>query len=423
MRKFSFAIGAVMLLAGACAKQPSEEPFQPLVLSAVQEGVTKTSLSGTSVHWSAGDQVAAFVNNVAHNSTSTEILSATSARFTFSDLEAGATVQYAVYPASAVVGPYAEGAIVSVPSEQTAKADSFDEGAAVAIAGGAASPMVFRNICGFLAFTFKDSDAASVASIRIIANEPMTGQADVDWNGGNPTVAPSTTKSLNGVKLSGTFQSGKTYYVAVFPRTSYTGLTIKITRNDGYVTTYTNSTPLTLARKGNIVIASGLSLKAVPASGNWTEKDPAYIGSTEVVIPVGKVGANSYLISNAATTETAPVAVTAPANLSEVDSGYKWKVSASGAVFQLYPAESTGRWLSCVTTAGSGSQNCMAVSNDSYFNRKFFIWDAAGHVLTSDSYAARYLSYSSGAWYGETYPAPASDSYPAAMFSFYVQVP
>lgn len=421
MRKFSFAIGAVMLLAGACAKQPSEEPFQPLVLSAVQEGVTKTSLSGKSVHWSAGDQVAAFVNNVAHNSTSTEILSATSARFTFSDLEAGATVQYAVYPASAVVGPYAGGAIVSVPSEQTAKADSFDEGAAVAIAGGAASPMVFRNICGFLAFTFKDSDAASVASIRIIANEPMTGQADVDWNGGNPTVAPSTTKSLNGVKLSGTFQSGKTYYVAVFPRTSYTGLTIKITRNDGYVTTYTNSTPLTLARKGNIVIASGLSLKAVPASGNWTEKDPAYIGSTEVVIPVGKVEANSYLISNAATTETAPVAVTAPANLSEVDSGYKWKVSASGAVFQLYPAESTGRWLSCVTTVGSGSQNCMAVSNDSYFNRKFFIWDAACQVLTSDSYNARYLSYKDNAWYGETFPA--SGSYPAASFSFYVQVP
>ena len=424
MRKFSFAIGAVMLLAGACAKQPSEEPFQPLVLSAVQEGVTKTSLSGKSVHWSAGDQVAAFVGGVAHNSTSTDILSATSARFTFSGLEAGATVQYAVYPASAVVGPYAGGATVTVPSEQTAKADSFDEGAAVAIAGGAASPMVFRNICGFLAFTFASSDAANVASIRIIANEPMTGQADVDWNGGNPTVAPSTTKSLNGVKLSGTFQSGKTYYVAVFPRTSYTGLTIKITRNNGYVTTYTNSTPLTLARKGNIVIARNLALnKDVPASGNWAEIDPAYIGSTDVVIPVGKVGANSYLISGAAVTETAPVAVTAPANLSEVDSGYKWKVSASGAVFQLYPAESTGRWLNCQTTADSASQNCMAVSNDSYFNRKYFIWDAACHVLTSDSYAARYLSYSSGAWYGETYPAPASDSYPAAMFSFYVQVP
>lgn len=421
MRKFSFAIGAVMLLAGACAKQPSEEPFQPLVLSAVQEGVTKTSLSGTSVHWSAGDQVAAFVNDVAHNSTSAEILSATSARFTFSDLEAGATVQYAVYPASAVVGPHAGGATVTVPSEQTAKADSFDEGAAVAIAGGAASPMVFRNICGFLAFTFKDSDAASVASIRIIANEPMTGQADVGWNGGNPTVAPSTTKSLNGVKLSGTFQSGKTYYVAVFPHTSYTGLTIKITRNNGYVTTYTNSTPLTLARKGNIVIASGLSLKAVPASGNWAEKDPAYIGPTEVVIPVGKVGDNAYLISNAASGDNAPAASSAPVNLSDVGAGYKWNVSVSGTVFQLYPAESTGRWLNCKTTADSASQNCMAVSNDSYFNRKYFIWDAAGHVLTSDSYAARYLSYSSGAWYGETYPASAS--YPAAMFSFYVQVP
>ena len=72
-------------------------------------------------------------------------------------------------------------------------------------------------------------------------------------------------------------------------------------------------------------------------------------------------------------------------------------------------------------TIGSSSQNCMAVSDENYWERKYFIWDAAGHVLTSDSYAARYLSYSSGAWYGETYPASAS--YPAAMFSFYVQVP
>ena len=428
MRKFSFAIGAVMLLAGACAKQPSEDPFQPLVLSAEQEGVTKTSLSGTSVHWSTGDQVAAFVDGVAHNSTSTEILSATSARFTFSDLEAGATVQYAVYPASAVVGPYAKGATVTVPSEQTATADSFDEGAAVAIAGGAASPMVFRNICGFLAFTFASSDAANVASIRIIANEPMTGQADVDWNGGNPTVAPSTTKSLNGVKLSGTFQSGKTYYVAVFPRTSYTGLTIKITKKDGYVSTYSNPNALALARKGNIVIARNLALKDVPVSGNWAEKDPAYIGSTEVVIPVGKVGSDYQLISNVDTEQSGSPAASSIANvesasLTSVGEDYRWHLSYSEGKFQLFPANTNARWLNCKTTADSASQNCMAVSNDNYFNRKYFIWDAAGHVLTSDSYAASYLSYYStgNCWYGETYPASAS--YPAAMFSFYVPVP
>lgn len=424
MRKFSFAIGAVMLLAGACAKQPSEEPFQPLVLSAVQEGVTKTSLSGISVHWSAGDKVAAFVDGIAHNSTSTEILSATSARFTFSDLEAGAIVQYAVYPASAVVGPYAGGATVTVPSEQTAKADSFDEGAAVAIAGGAASPMVFRNICGFLAFTFKDSDAASVASIRIIANEPMTGQASVDWNEGNPTVAPSTTKSLNGVKLSGTFQSGKTYYVAVFPRTSYTGLTIKITRNDGYVSTYSNPNALALARKGNIVIARDLALKRV--GGNWAEKDPAYIGPTETVIPVGKVGSDYQLISNVYTGQSGSPAASSIANvesasLTSVGEDYRWHLSYSEGKFQLFPANTNARWLNCETTADDKSQTCMAVNNDGYLNRKYFIWDAAGYVLTSDSYADRYLSYSSGVWYGETYPASAS--YPAAMFSFYVPVP
>lgn len=418
MRKLFIIAGAALLLA-SCAKQM--QPFQPLVLSAVQEGdgaVSKTSLSGTSVHWSAGDQVAAFVGITPHTSTGTEIVSETQAKFTFSDLSADASVSYAVYPASAAVGTHEGGATVTVPSEQTAVPDSFGEGAAVCIAKGDASPMVFRNVCGFLAFTFKDSDAASVASIRIIANEPMTGQADVHWNSGDPMVEPSSVKSLNAVKLSGTFESGKTYYVAVFPRASYTGLTIKITKKDGYVSTYTNPGTLTLARKGNMVIARDLALK--PVGGNWAEKDPAYIGPSEVVIPVGKVGGNAYLISNAET-DNDPVAASAPANLAEVGSGYKWNVSASGSIFQLYPSGLTERWLNCGTTSGSSNQNCMTVSNESYFNRKYFTWDAACHVLTSDSYDARYLSYKDNAWYGETFPA--SGSYPAASFSFYVQVP
>lgn len=419
MRKLFIIAGAALLLA-SCAKQT--QPFQPLVLSAVQEGdgaVSKTSLSGTSVHWSAGDQVAAFVGITPHTSTGTEIVSETQAKFTFGDLSADASVSYAVYPASAAVGTHEGGAAVSVPSEQTAVADSFGEGAAVCIAKGDASPMVFRNVCGFLAFTFKDSDAASIASIRIMANEPMTGQADVHWNNGNPTVEPSSVKSLNAVKLSGTFESGKTYYVAVFPRDSYTGLTIKITKKDGYVSTYTNPGTLTLARKGNMLIAKNLALKAVPASGNWAEKDPVYIGSSEVVIPVGKVGENSYLIDNMYTSSD-PAASSAPANLSDVGGGYKWNVSVSGDVFQLYPDGVTGRWLNCRTTHGSGNQNCMAVSDENDWKRKYFTWDAACHVLTSDSYDARYLSYKDNAWYGETFPA--SGSYPAASFSFYVQV-
>lgn len=420
MRKL-FIIAGVALLLASCAKQT--QPFQPLVLSAVQEGdgaVSKTSLSGTSVHWSAGDQVAAFVGITPHTSTETEIVSETQAKFTFSDLSADASVSYAVYPASAAVGTHEGGAAVSVPSEQTAVPDSFGEGAAVCIAKGDASPMVFRNVCGFLAFTFKDSDAASVASIRIMANEPMTGQADVHWNSGNPTVEPSSVKSLNAVKLSGTFESGKTYYVAVFPRASYTGLTIKITKKDGYVSTYTNPGTLTLARKGNMLIAKNLALKAVPASGNWAEKDPVYIGSSEMVIPVGKVGEIFYLIQNTYTNSTPPAASPAPANLADVGAGYKWNVSVSGTVFQLYPNEETGRWLNCSTTSGNG-KNCMAVDEGNYFNRKYFTWDAACHVLTSDSYDARYLSYKDNAWYGETFPA--SGSYPAASFSFYVQVP
>ena len=53
--------------------------------------------------------------------------------------------------------------------------------------------------------------------------------------------------------------------------------------------------------------------------------------------------------------------------------------------------------------------------------RSLFTWDAAGYIHTKDSYKDRYLSYNDNKWCGETFPN--SSTYPAAAFSFYVQVP
>ena len=424
MKKMFVLWGVLALLAAACSNEESQKAsYSPLVLTAQQEGgeATRTSLSGTEVRWSAGDNVAAFVSNVKHTSTAAEILSAKSARFTFSDLAADAVVQYAVYPAAAAGGLAGDDITVTVPTEQTAVAGSFAEGSAVAIAKGGSSTLEFKNVCGFLAFTINADD---VQSVHIYANEKMTGEADVIWNSGNPTVSAFKTFAYTGVKLTGPFTKGATYYAAVFPG-SYTGLTLKLTHSNGYVSTYTNSNTLTVSRKDNVVIARNLVLRT-PVSGTWFEKTPATIGPDVPVIIVGKVGGSYRLIANANTTgDTSPSAATTAtvsgSTVTDVAAEFKWNLSTTEGKFTLYPAGDHTRWLNCQTTSESASQTCMSVNNDSYYNRRFFTWDAAGHLVTSDSYRDRYLSYSNGLWCGETFPA--SDVYPAAVFSFYVQVP
>ena len=422
MKKMLVSWGVLALLVAACSNEESQKvSYSPLVLTAQQEGeATRTSLHTTEVHWSAGDNVAAFVSSVAHTSTATEILSAKSARFTFSDLAADAVVQYAVYPAAAAAGLAGDVITVTVPTEQTAVAGSFAEGSAVAIAKGGSSTLDFKNVCGFLAFTI---NADGVQSVHIYANEKMTGTADVSWNSGNPTVSAFKNFAYTGVKLTGPFTKGATYYAAVFPGT-YTGLTLKLTHSDGYVSTYTNSNTLTISRKDNVVIAKALSLRT-PTSGTWFEKAPATIGSDVPVIIVGKVGNDYRLISNADTGDSSPSAATTAtvsgSTVTDVTDGFKWNLSTTDGKFTLYPAGNNERWLHCHTISGSGNQKCMAVHNDSEFNRRFFTWDAAGHLVTSDSYDARYLSYNNDLWCGETFPA--STVYPAAVFSFYVQVP
>lgn len=431
---------AAALLVVACAKAPVQESFRPLVLSASVEGnaVPKTTLGADfkTVRWRADDAIAVFSGGNKYTSSSTEILEGTdskSAKFTFSTLDAGASVSYAVYPASAAVEKYNEGATVVVPTVQTAVADGFDPAAAVTIAKAGSGSMTFLNVCAYLAFTIKSEDAASVSSVRIYANEPMTGTADVAWNSGNPTVTFSRSVSAHtGVLLNGPFESGKTYYVAIYPNT-YTGLTFKLTHSTtGYVSTYnTSATSLAVARKANKVIAKNMALRT-PTKGQWFEKEPAFIGNNDPVIIVGKSGDSYKLIKNTDTYYSleyhAPDAAAATVSGSQVTSAvtvdYQWKRhKASVGVYTLFPVNTEERRLYCSTTFESGSQNCMNVgavpSGDVY--RSLFSWDAAGHIFTAEGDKKRYLSCVNNAWYGETYPN--SGTFPAAVFSFYVQVP
>ena len=429
MRKDRILLGAAALLISACAKAPVQDTFRPLVLTASLEGEgVKTTLDATdhqTVRWSEGDAVAVFSDVTKYTSSSMEIQDGTdsqSAKFTFSTLDAGASVSYAVYPAGAAESAGTSTVTVTVPTVQTAVAGGFAPGAAVAVSKPSESA-VFKNVCGFLAFTI---NADGVKDVRIYANESMTGTAELNWNSGNLTDYNFKTFAYRGVELTGTFTKGTTYYAAVFPNT-YTGVTFKITHSDGYVSTYTSSNNLVVARKSNQVISpsSGFALRT-PASGEWFEKDPAYIGSSEPVILVGKVDGVYRLVANNGEAGSAPgaaqQATVSGSTVTNVDDAYKWNLkptSAGSGVYTLYPNGTTARWLYCETTSDSGSQNCMTVGTNS--TRSLFTWDAAGYIHTKDSYKDRYLSYNDNKWCGETFPN--SSTYPAAAFSFYVQVP
>lgn len=417
MRKYILFIA---LLAAACAK----EPFKPLVLTASPEETAKSSLSGTTVQWSAGDQIAAYVGGVPYPSSST-VISGISAQFTFGTLPAEADVDYAVYPASAAGSSWSAG--ITIPSEQTAVANSFAEGACVSIASGNGEPStVFKNVCGFLAFSI---NADGVQDVRILANEPMTGTVDIDYNGGNPVATPHPTQCLTGVHLAGPFTKGVTYYAAVLPG-SYTGLTLKLTHADGYISTYTNGNTLTVVRNDNLCITpeTGIGLRTV--TSGWFEKDPFSIEADIPVLIVGKVGGEYRAILNTAGGAIPSAATTVMVSGSKLsgdpEESFKWNISKSGSTFTLYPNGTSEAWLYCSTEGSSFKENMhVGVPGQGETDRHLFAWDAAGHIHTSDNYPAYYLSYDKSKmhWDGENYPAYGSAAYPAAVFSFYVQVP
>ena len=447
MRIEAAAFWGALLFLGACAKAPVEESFQPLVLTASLEGdaAVKTTLDGTdhkTVRWSAGDQVAAFVSDVKHTSSSMVILDGTnskSASFTFSDLAADAEVSYAVYPASAAVERYGESVTIEVPTVQTAVAEGFDPNAAVTVAKGGESPVIFKNVCAYLAFTIKGEDAASVSSVRILADQPMTGTADVYWTEGNPTVDFSRSISAyTGVELKGPFESGKTYYVAVYPN-NYTGLTFKLTHTTGYVSTYTSSTGLDVARKDNKVVAKNMALRT-PAG--WFEKDPAFIASGTSVIIAGKVNGVFKAIDNTISDDgnTPPKytdqrsgagSVSVSGSTLTPQDNYKWMVTFdAGHNFTLHPAGKEA-YIYFANTYSEAGQNGLWYGDEypSYYSRINYTTDNLGHIMTNDAYTTRYLGFKDGVnsncWYGESFPEFRLDAgkFPAAICSFYVQVP
>lgn len=309
-------LAVAAMAAFSCAKETENqndavkpEVKTPLVITAYTDDDiapdTKTSLSGVSVVWTTTDVIAGYEGVTKHTSTSTAVSDGgKKATFTFSEVSVDANLDYLVYPAAAA-GAYDAGLInINLPSEQTAVANSFANGANLSLAEGLVDDdaVLFKNLGGLIGIQINNDD---IASVKFSANEAMTGAGVVD-----PSDCSTLCDGAKYVKLSGGLANGTPYYAVIYPRT-YSGLQIEVTNTSGQVATYTNDTPLTIERNDNLFIAE----LTIP-SGKWVT--PTKGSEYSWTLESGDLGVSA----------TPATSVTKGSPLTTWDTAFTWSSSA-----------------------------------------------------------------------------------------------
>ena len=197
----------------------------PMTIEAMPEA-TRTSLEGTSVLWSEGDEVAVYdFKAPKHRFTS----QTTDGRTKFvGKVTAKSEPFAAIYPYD-LAGEAATSAALlaaTLPSEQYVVADGFPVGMNISVAKGARnidgspSNVTFRNVCQLLRFSVPAYVADKVTSIVFTAQTAVAGKLGIDYSGASPIVGIASTESKTITVLpprrTSTFAAG-TYYILTAP--------------------------------------------------------------------------------------------------------------------------------------------------------------------------------------------------------------
>ena len=250
MKKNLFVAAAMMVAMTACVKEADVNVNVEENLPQTEEKVwveftagveTKAVLNGTVVEWEANDLIS--INGVKFAIPNQDAISGDKKTAKFKAavdpefLEAESFT--AVYPASAVV----DGNVV-VPAEQ----DGTAKVVAVATVSEVGANLQFRHLTSF----FKFQVPAAVSEVTISATENLVGTVNnVVYN---ETISYNVVSGNNTITLTGSFETGKTYYAAVLPGTKK-NLTVRF---DGY---------LSKAWTSDVTIEYGMiaNMKTLPA--------------------------------------------------------------------------------------------------------------------------------------------------------------
>lgn len=216
-------LAAAALISAACGNEdflenPGNEAAKPVLMTFTADGPqTRTQLDGHDVLWSEGDQIALWDGSEAYQKLMVDAASIDGSKATFSGPAIPGADYTAFYPLIAVESMNATSVTFNLPAEQTAKAGTFANQLAPALARatGGSTNLVFDNLCALVKFTVP-ADMAGEGTFTLVggnATEALAGKLTCNTADGALTADEPATR----ITLKGTFKAGKDYYFVVMP--------------------------------------------------------------------------------------------------------------------------------------------------------------------------------------------------------------
>lgn len=275
----------------------------PLTLSTGE--MTRTSLDGTSVKWTADDHIAVYDNvNYANDFAATSVDGSSAVFEGF--VGEGTTDFYAVYPYSGAKGIDASNITVTLPSAQTSADGTFAEEHNISVAHGVKTPgeenvsgIKFDNVCGLIQFTVPKRISA-VKNVSFKAeNRALAGDLSVSKS---ELKVVSVANGSNTVNMTGNFAAGSTFYFVVAPG-EVNGFSITVTAQNGatYSKTSTKSFTVEAAAMKNL---GEIDFKAEPSAEAVHTYENGVLTGTKVTLTPGLPAGMEAYVENLTATMT-----------------------------------------------------------------------------------------------------------------------
>ena len=227
---YSFVLAAVAILSAAsCQKElvnaPEVENGEKFTVVATA-AETKTVLEGNVAYWMPGDKITIFDATGAPVVFTTNITEkAAKAEFTAESFNAPDSLVAVYNPTRAAA--LTDGKIYPLRAggDQKPVAGSFDPNAAIAVGGSKAAgsnELVFNNIHALVKFTVGD---VVPSSVKLVNNGGGIIVGLLYWNVEAAAIEHSGAGESS-VTVSGTYEKGQTYYIAVTPNEAKGGLSV-----------------------------------------------------------------------------------------------------------------------------------------------------------------------------------------------------
>ena len=198
---------------------------------------TRTSLAedGYAVNWTAKDTIAIWDGTVTNPFITEE--TGTIAKFT-GEVTEGSTTYTAFYPYTKnETLQFGDGTITfTLPAEQKAVAGSFDDdlNPSWARATDGSNELTFQNLCALAKFTVGSGALEGITSLTLSGNAAGDALAgSLTYTLADGTLKAAEEGASRSVTLTGTFESGKTYYFVVAPGTLATGISLQYEDAEG----------------------------------------------------------------------------------------------------------------------------------------------------------------------------------------------